>query len=393
MTKNRYQMKFGEILFCLGYTIFIVTSLLDLTGVSYIIGSSPKEPTALNSVIRYLRYFSYIILLTKIVCTAKRKKILFFVFPLVFALFALSYYYSTNIELLFYLLIIVSAEKIDSKKIFKIIMYSQIIILTMTVLLSSMGILYDLVIDPGYRDRHYLGFLYTTTSADLLFFIILEYIYLHEGIMKRTATVVFFMGTVALMILTDTRLTFLLSIITIVYFGFFYKRRTKKRLFPEAERFLLLVPSLICTSSLMMYIGFSPASMGWRAVDKLLSYRFTYSYRAIMEYGFKLFGQPIEFISQYNFVDSSYLQIALEFGIIAIAIVVCIYTVVIRRAIKLNKKYLIDILLLVMLLSVTQTRLFTFSYNAFPLLLYSIIDGQSENQSYRRLKMKEAISA
>lgn len=388
MTREIKKLKTGEFLFYLGYTLFIVTSLLDLTGLSYIIGSSPKEPTKLNIIIKYLRYFSYIVLFAKIVITTKKKRIWFFVVPLVFLLFSLIYYSSGNIELLFYLLVIVSAEKIDSNRIFKIIMYSQTTILAMIIIMSSIGILNDLVIDPGYRNRHYLGFLYTTTSADLLFFIILEYTYIHKGILKGSVAIAFFIACVALMILTDTRLTFLLTLFSILYFQIIYKRRKKNLFTKKTSRLLLLFPSLICVLSLVMYISYSPSSSVWQTLDRLLSYRFTYSYRAIMGYGFSLFGQPIEFMLNYDFVDSSFLQIALEFGIIALLVVIGIYTMVMRRAIEYNKKYLVDMIVLIMLFSVTQTRLFTFSYNAIPLLLVSKIDGNERKLNYRSIKRK-----
>ena len=97
----------------------------------------------------------------------------------------------------------------------------------------------------------------------------------------------------------------------------------------------------------------------------------------IDEYGLKLFGNKIEWIGydadwesgmKYNYVDSSYLQIALEYGIIVLAVILLLYALLIFTSIKNKKYYLCWLALIILVFCVTEPRLVKLAYNPFLLL-------------------------
>lgn len=72
----------------------------------------------------------------------------------------------------------------------------------------------------------------------------------------------------------------------------------------------------------------------------------------------------------YNYVDCSYLQLLLEYGVLFLIAVIGIYTVAIYRAVKVQDYYLVWILLIVLLFGITEPRLMNFAFNPFPLMAF-----------------------
>ena len=101
------------------------------------------------------------------------------------------------------------------------------------------------------------------------------------------------------------------------------------------------------------------------------------------EFGIRLLGQKIDWVGygglghvfqsldrEYNYVDCSYIQMMLEYGVIFLAIVVGIYTIAVYRAVKEEDWYLVFALLIVLGFGITEPRLMNFAFNPFPLMAF-----------------------
>ena len=122
--------------------------------------------------------------------------------------------------------------------------------------------------------------------------------------------------------------------------------------------------------------------------------------QGIEEYGLSLFGTKIEWVGydadwesgmQYNYVDSSYLQIALEYGLIVLVIILILYAILIYASIRNKHTYLCWIVLIVLAFCVTEPRLVKIAYNPFLLLVVTelekyITDINYEREGYRNEK-------
>ena len=75
-------------------------------------------------------------------------------------------------------------------------------------------------------------------------------------------------------------------------------------------------------------------------------------------------------VTGYNYVDCSYIQMMLEYGVIFLAIVVGIYTIAVYRAVKEEDWYLVFALLIVLGFGITEPRLMNFAFNPFPLMAF-----------------------
>lgn len=134
--------------------------------------------------------------------------------------------------------------------------------------------------------------------------------------------------------------------------------------------------------SLVLHWSYNPENQVWRNLNDLLSGRLALGKSAILKYGVSLFGQEITWIgfslkkdniynaSGYNYVDCSYLQILLQFGILFLIAVVGIYTVAVYRAVKQGDYYLVWILLIVLLFAITEPKLMYFTFNPFPMMTF-----------------------
>ena len=73
----------------------------------------------------------------------------------------------------------------------------------------------------------------------------------------------------------------------------------------------------------------------------------------------------------YNYVDCSYLQYMLEYGVVFIAFVLAVYTIIIYRAVKKEDYYLVWICMITLVFSITEPWLFNFTFNPIPILVFS----------------------
>lgn len=99
---------------------------------------------------------------------------------------------------------------------------------------------------------------------------------------------------------------------------------------------------------------------------------------AIQKYGITVFGQPIEwvgagilndgFAENYNYVDCSYLQLLLMYGIIPFIFIIGIYIYGIFRSIKNDNYWAVFVLLATLVHAVTEPHLIGFSMNIMVLL-------------------------
>ena len=93
-----------------------------------------------------------------------------------------------------------------------------------------------------------------------------------------------------------------------------------------------------------------------------------------MEYGLSLFGKNIEWVGfgvgadptkVYNYVDCSYVQILLSYGIIILLIVIFAYFLIIKQAYVKKDYMFILIILSILILNITEPRLINIIYNPF----------------------------
>jgi hypothetical protein len=388
MIETRYYFKRSELIFFLAWIFFLFSLLFESTALYQTYQES------FSTLTKGLRYCAYLICCFKIIFynrNVKQKSLAVLLF--IILCFILSCIASTNKTMILYLLILLGAIGVESKRLIKLTIWIQGVFLSVVVILSKIGILQDYVFGKGTnRIRHGLGFSWTTTGPILYFYFLLGFIYmkkekftLKEAVLLEIINVFFYQET-------DSKMAFLLSSLFLFIFVFESKFKREKQSLKSLEHdklFLMLIPILLLLIAIFSAKLYDPSKNILNSLNSLLSNRLELGHRAIEKYGFSIFGQKIEWVgfniqrptldNEYNYVDSSYLQLTLEYGFLFIFIVIGIYVYGIYRAIESEDRYLLYIYIIILLFALTEPRLMNFAFNPFPLLIFTYA---SEDKTY-----------
>lgn len=369
----KIKINISNILFYIAYCTWIVIFIMQQTYY--------KELIEYDMLMRMARGIAYISLVIKLLYdNVYSIKSIFAVFILLVLNIVLI---KTNISFIVdTFLFIYSSRNIKLDNIIKITLYINICLMIFTVLSCFIGVIPDKL---WYRSsgavRHGLGYRYTSFSSNFYFHIALMYIYLKRNRKLRFIEVIcILIFNYILYKYTNTKAVFVLTNVMIIsFFVFQYKKTNLKNNWINKILFKYCFP--ICAT---FSIGFSIKYNGnsfYKILDTLLSNRLKLGHNAYNQYGIKLFGQNIiwsmgdenlEVWQQtYNFIDSAYMQLLINYGIVLLVLICIGYIYVGKYAIKENNKTLCIVLLFLALHSVTDPQLMELRYNPF-LLMFSM---------------------
>lgn len=128
-------------------------------------------------------------------------------------------------------------------------------------------------------------------------------------------------------------------------------------------------------------------------VDQLLSGRFAITHRLMAENGFSLFGKFIvmfglgsttEWQPFYNFLDISYCNMILRFGIVPLFMTAVAYIFLLKRAISNNLIKLVLVMFIISLHSAVEHHYLEICYNSLLLLMFSNLNDKTDykNKTY-----------
>ncbi len=360
-----------EYIFLCAWFLYYLFSVLDHTDLA--LGNS-----AFPTLFRAVRYLSYILFLVCIYL--KRLDNFQLIGALAFgAVFMMSYIGSNEQKMALFSLPILAALNIDADKLMRV--YAAILgcILIFFVILSRIGLIQDYIYDPTTRVRHCLGFTYTTYPPILFFHLALILIYMHRDKIRLWGLLILEAINVYFYIMTDTLMTFGLLSLSLIIIAF-YRNKEKMSFSPIFKSLLLGSPIIMMIISLLLVTFYDPTLDVWSKLDSISHTRLSLGHAAIDKYGITLFGNDIDWIGTtdtyrgaYNYVDSSYIQILVNYGLLTILCILFLYTYLMYRAIKMEDGLLVIILLTVMTLALSEPRLMNLRFNIFPMLLFADI--------------------
>lgn len=375
--RSNYQTQREERLFFLAWSLFLLSVLLMSLAVVEL-----DESENLSKLLKLMRYGAYAICCIKILLSSIRERTVWYV-GIMLAIFLVSCLTSGDKTMVLYSLILIAALDTDGKKVIQITAVLQAAIISITVVLSQLGILEDYVfgIAEG-RIRHGLGFSWTTTAPILFLYCMLSYIYLKREQFSIFHAAVLEVINVWMFVMTDSKMAFFLSTLFLAFFAFQGWNRKRWKWISKFSVLFPFVPLILLILSLFAFLRYDAASPAWQSFNHLLSSRLSLGHNAIETFGFSWFGQEIEWVGfsvatptineavGYNYVDSSYLQMMLHFGTLFILAVLAVYAAAIRKAIRIKDYYLVAIYMIILVFSLTEPRMMNFAFNPFPLLAF-----------------------
>ena len=296
-------------------------------------------------------------------------------------LFLISAYVTKDKNLLIYWVFIVAAHDMDFQDIIKWSLWVHIGALMFVIGSCYVGILENRIFGLmyGIRIRDSLGFQYTTTGSNFFFYIILMWVYWRKSKITWPEVAVLIAGNLYLFSKTDTKNAFalgMLAIIGTVVLKYIPYLREYKKIYSVLA--VGIVPAL-SAGIISISIKYDQAILWMDKFNRLISGRLDLGKSGYLNYGLRLFGQKIEWIGGepgegivYNFVDSSYMQMLLNFGPIILGLILAgLILIGIFIAVRKDTYFLL-VFVLFAVHSTFDPQLVWIGYNSF-LLVYSYI--------------------
>ncbi len=284
-------------------------------------------------------------------------------------------------EIMTFTAIVFLGGLIDWKKSIRVFFIIASCSVAIVLILYSTGVFYPEYIGRSGEDtvRLYLGFIYTAIPANFYFHIVLAYFFLKKGAINLLETIIVLVTNYLLFKYTDTNAVFY-GILALVIILWIY------RFFPQIFRLkylkilsIVIVPALAVAVIALSYM-YTPMSPTLTKLDKILNTRLALGHEAIEKYGIHLFGNNVTWSNytgrygenvyeEYFFVDSSYLNILITFGII-ILIIICVGYALVGKKLFEKKHYMGCIIFILFAIHCgTDHHLFEVRYNPFLVLI------------------------
>lgn len=315
-------------------------------------------------------------------------KTLFFVILLT-TFQCILYFKTENLSLLILWIFILAAKGIEFDKIIEYSFYVNTFLMLFVAASSLFGIVENRIYLRDDGDYRYsLGYQYTTNIANLYMHMIIMYVYWKKKKISIISIIALMVVNVAIYTLTDTRNAFgigcfILIGAVILKYSDYFSRTHKWISYIYIGSVPLFALASVCATALYN------ENKSWLSfMNSFFNGRLELGKKGIEQYGISLFGNNIEWIGggviyeikqkAYNYVDSSYVQILLEFGIVAL-IVACIYFVSLNvKAVKNKDVWFGLAVFLIALHSILDPQLIWLDFN--PFLLYGLSKARNREK-------------
>lgn len=286
----------------------------------------------------------------------------------------ISFQNTGYVELFDAALLIVGAKGVKFQSIIKTYLTVKVIFIISVVLGSRIGLFENLIYNQHGRIRESFGFIYPTDFAAQVFFVVAAWAILR----KMKLTVIDLFGMVLLAIFLKwkcdarTSVACILCIVVGVFFLKIIKRIEKQSVL---KKIFLSLPYIFSGVMILICRFYNPNNQILAWINRVTSQRLRFGKKTFDNYDIKLFGQYIEMIGNggttekpidYTFIDCSYINILMRFGL---AVFVVIMILITFTMLKFYQSILvIGVIVIICLHSVMEHHLFDMHYN-FMLLL------------------------
>lgn len=246
--------------------------------------------------------------------------------------------------------------------------------------------------------RYSLGFNWVTNPAQLAFFFVVAYVVLRNK--KTTYWEMLLLELVSgyIYFYTDTINPFLLTTVLLAYMTF-ERFRAFKPLFLRVPFFKSVLSYPFALAAALMFMGaMLPQGRVFQLLNRVFNRRFWLSYNGLVEYGIHPFGQRIVFRNQseqggflagYNYVDSSYIQYTLLYGIFFMLLIIVALSLVTRNVVSENNELLAVVLAILAIHAMFDPQLLWLWYSPFAMLIG--IKCFNPRQERQRFKWEENL--
>ena len=295
---------------------------------------------------------------------------------------------SKTINILALILFIYGARNMSFERIAKITVLIDFLILFLVIISSKLGIIQNYISYSFGRQREYLGFLYALTPLSIFANAVLLETYINRKKIPIYRIGLYGLIAFALFRATNSRLNFIITIIALFVSLFDRIIKNDKLIGNIISKVFMCVSFPVC-AVISVYLSYTYTGTGWTAVlNSLLGSRIRLAHNALMQYGITLFGNEIEWSGwglnslgevssiEYNYVDNSYVQMLVQYGIIVFVLVLLFFSLLQVFLCRKNEYFLSMILTIIAFHGLIDDSIFGLAYNTFWLAFSLVISKE-----------------
>lgn len=340
------------------------------------------------------RMFLYILLIAKIISDRYFSFWNIFLFSILLIVSILVWNYSGSTAIIELSLLIIASRNIKFDNIVTVYLISVGSVVLIAFLASMVGIIPNLQFFRGDVIRNSFGSIYPTDFAAHIFYLFLFASYLLKDKYQLGRLIASAILSYMVYKGTDARLDSFS--IFIAGFLFYIQPRISFLKFSLQKAAVLVFPIF---SFIAVYLvnGYSNTPF-YSFLNTLVTSRISLAYRALQNYGWTLFGQPITFIGagrnpnisarDYNFVDISFMYVLLSYGILVLVLFILLYMLLALRQSK--NVYIAILMIMVAANSMIAHHWLEPHYNVLSLAIFASFEGyvkKEDNQLEEKINV------
>ena len=292
-------------------------------------------------------------------------------------------------QLITLIALILGAKNVNFRYIIVTFLITIILLLIFTYLSTLLDIIpnlqYSRIRDGEIKIRNSFGTIYPTVFAAYLQSIVIAYAYLMNERKAFNHLILILLSCISIFLaleLADARMSGYSIMLFLVFYYIsiiFFRRIYRNKFMSKVISLSYLVGFLVI---FYLSYNFNTENTLYLEINNVLSGRLQLGYNAFQEYHIPLLGQTIEFIGfggstkeiseeLYNYVDSSYLQFMLRYGVLFTILSIASYIILTYKRLKLNDYKFISIIVILTINSMIEDRLLDVSINVYWLLMLS----------------------
>ena len=275
------------------------------------------------------------------------------------------------------LLLVFSARDIDFRKLLGTFSAATFLVLCLTIYASQQGIIANMFMnaDSGYRFS--LGFNYVSFASQRLFFALCTYLMFRGKRVSYLELLALLLATIYMYRQTSTTSPFYLSILILTYALFSIKIFKKEFIIENFWLSKIATYAFIIALMLTLYFCFYSSGNVFRLVDQFTHNRLRLSVEGFRNFGVPWLGQHItftttdifgNFTSNYNFIDSSFVQLLVIDGLVVGGFMLFALTNVMRYFVSIRKDIVLACLGIMIIHGMFDPQMLVLRYS--PLILF-----------------------
>lgn len=367
-----FYRQYQVLILCSVLALFLGSSWLG--NVLLIESASRYYNSVYDIIFTVLRYASYAAMAVCILFSLGLKQYRFWPFIVHALTTVLVFFFCRSTEFMILMLVVGSMAVLPRRTLFWVVLIIQAGALTIIPLFAALGLFPNVIMDTE-RIRYSLGFTWVTSAPVLFVFASMLFLHLERRRLNGWMFFLLLQVATALFILTDTKMAFFTALLILAIGLIWWKKPHWLHVLENrwVREVILWLPVVLTVIALLLAVFYQDTGV-MAKVNDILSGRLANAAEAWQKYGLSLLGQPITWTGQgitykpsmhYLYVDCSYLNILLNYGVIFLLLVLYWCRKVILNLYRRHDMLYLAFFVVIILFSFLEVRLINPLYDPF----------------------------